>query len=152
MDPRDPEVITFWRLERGDLPTVTRWLNTPHVYEWWGAARGDGNLGGAGTDAATLAAVDEEYGPEIDAGGPTEYFVIELDGAPSGLTQWYRLGDRDENAAYARAIGEPVDGTAGLDESQPSKLAMGVRFPSPASSVRRACAYTELQTLIIPAG
>ena len=108
-------MISFRRLERGDLPTLTRWLNTPHVYAWWGVGRGEANLGGAGDDAASVAAVRLEYGPEIDAGGPTQCFVIELDGAPIGMIQWYRLADGTENVRYAATIGEPGDGTAGVD-------------------------------------
>ncbi|MGZ4690855.1 MAG: GNAT family N-acetyltransferase [Acidimicrobiia bacterium] len=105
--------ISFRPLERSDLPALTRWLNTPHVFEWWGVRSGsDGTLGGAGADAATLAAVEAEYGPEMDAGGPAHHFVIALDGAPSGLIQWYRLADC---ADYAADIGERTDGSAGMD-------------------------------------
>ncbi len=115
MDPHDPEVITFRRLARADLPTLTRWLNTAHVYAWWGAAHGEGNLGGAGADAASVADVLAEYGPEIDAGGPAQLFVIEVDGAPTGMIQWYRLAAGAENVEYTATIGEFVDGTAGVD-------------------------------------
>jgi RimJ/RimL family protein N-acetyltransferase len=114
-DERSDASISFRRLEHADLPTLTCWLNTAHVYAWWGAARGEGNLGGAGDDAASVADVRAEYGPEIDAAGPTHYFVIELDRAPVGMIQWYRLADDEDTIEYAATIGETVEGTAGID-------------------------------------
>jgi aminoglycoside 6'-N-acetyltransferase len=108
----DAGAITFRPLTRVDLPVLTRWLNTPHVSQWWGAARAEGNLGGAGLDAATEAAVEAEYGPGADAPGTTAYLVIELDGDAIGLIQWYRLADEPD---YASAIGESPVGTAGVD-------------------------------------
>ena len=37
MNDADPETrITFRALTADDLPLVVRWLNTPHVREWWG--------------------------------------------------------------------------------------------------------------------
>ncbi len=104
--------ITFRPLARADLPALTRWLNAPHVSAWWDAARGEGNLGGPGPDAATLAAVEAEYGPEIDGESTTAYFVTELDGDPIGMVQWYHLADESD---YASAIGESPAGTAGVD-------------------------------------
>jgi aminoglycoside 6'-N-acetyltransferase len=108
----DATEVSFRRLTRSDLPTLTGWLNSPHVYEWWGTARAPGNLGGAGTDAATLAAVEAEYGPEIDGASTTQHFVIEVGRAAFGMIQWYRLADE---LAYAAAIGESPSGTAGID-------------------------------------
>ena len=105
-------MITFRALTRSDLPTLRRWLNTPHVYEWWGRHVGPGSLGGAGDAAATKAQVEAKYGPTIDHGGTTYRFIIELDGAPIGLIQWYHLRDFSD---YSRAIGEDPTGAAGID-------------------------------------
>jgi RimJ/RimL family protein N-acetyltransferase len=106
------EVVSFRPLGHADLRALTRWLNAPHVYEWWGAARAEGNLGGAGAHAATIDDVRAEYGTGIDQPGSTAYFVIEADGAPVGMIQWYRLVDERD---YAKEIGEPAEGTAGID-------------------------------------
>ncbi len=114
MNSRDTsaDAISFRPLGDADLPTLTGWLNTPHVYEWWGAARAEGNLGGASAQAASVDEVRREYGAALDRPGSTAYFVIEADGAPVGMIQWYRLVDERE---YADAIGEPAEGTAGID-------------------------------------
>jgi aminoglycoside 6'-N-acetyltransferase len=105
-------VITFRTLTRPDLLTLRRWLNSPHVYEWWGRHVCPGALGGAGQNAATEAQVESKYGPDIDHDGPSHRFIIEFDGAPIGLIQWYRLRDFED---YARAIGEDPATTAGID-------------------------------------
>ncbi len=96
-------MIAFHPLARSDLPMLRRWLNTPHVYEWWGCHVGPGALGGAGKDAATETQVEAKYGPIIDHGSATHRFIIEHAGAPIGLIQWYHLRDF---AGYARAISE----------------------------------------------
>lgn len=105
-------MITFRALVRSDLRTLKLWLNTPHVYEWWGRQTGLGSLGGAGMDAATDIQVETKYGPDIDNNGPTHRFVIEFDGTPIGLIQWYFLRDF---ASYARAIGEDPLTSVGVD-------------------------------------
>ena len=105
-------MISFRALARSDLGTVQRWLNTPHVYEWWGRHAGPGALGGAGVDAATEAEVETKYGPNIDHGGPTHRFIIAHEGVPIGLIQWYHLRD---SADYALKIGEDPATAAGID-------------------------------------
>ena len=42
--------------------------------------------------------VAAEYGSSIDGTGPSDHFVIELDGRPIGMIQWYRLADEPEYA------------------------------------------------------
>ena len=108
----DQVVVVFRALARADFPLLQRWLNTPHVYEWWGASMGIGALGGMGADAATVEQIEEKYGRGTDASGPTHRFIIETDHRPIGLIQWYPL---DGFADYAHAIGEDPTGTAGID-------------------------------------
>ena len=81
-------MISFRALARSDLPTLRQWLNTPHVYEWWGRHAGPGSLGGPGMDGATEAQVEEKYGGAIDHDYTTHRFIIESDGA-----RWYKTGD-----------------------------------------------------------
>lgn len=104
--------IDFRTLTRADLPRLRQWLNTPHVYEWWGRHVGPGSLGGPGDAAATAREVAAKYGPDLDHGGTTHRFVMALNGRPIGLIQWYHLRDF---ADYARAIGEDPATTVGLD-------------------------------------
>jgi RimJ/RimL family protein N-acetyltransferase len=104
---------TFRRLELADLDDIRRWLNSPHVYEWWGVTSGPGSLGGPGADAATAEQVHEKYAPGVASDEATTHrHVIELDGRGIGLIQHYRLEDEPE---YATAIGETEPGAAGLD-------------------------------------
>ncbi len=119
------DAITFRVLTRADFPALQRWLNSPHVYEWWGRQAGPGALGGAGPDAATMKQVEAKYGPEVDGLGVTHRFIIEFEGAPIGLIQWYHLRDFPD---YARAVGEDPAACAGLDLliGEPSALGRGL--------------------------
>ena len=94
--------VSFRRLARGDLPTLQRWLNTPHVYEWWGVTSGPDSLGGPGAGAATDAQMEEKYGAPLDHGDTTHRHIITVDERSIGLIQWYRLADEPEYAAYRR--------------------------------------------------
>lgn len=105
-------MISFRPLARSDLPILRHWLNTPHVYEWWGRHVGPGSLGGAGVAAATEAEVEAKYGATIDHGGTTHRFIIEIEGAAIGLIQWYHLR---HFADYARTIRENPAHSAGMD-------------------------------------
>jgi RimJ/RimL family protein N-acetyltransferase len=89
---------SFRPLTRADLPLVHRWVNTPHVAEWW-------------DDLPTLAEVEADFGPGIDGGDSTDYFVIELDGRPAGIIQTYLIDDEPE---YKAALGGP-ERAAGID-------------------------------------
>lgn len=118
-------MITFRPLARTDLPTLQRWLNTPHVYEWWGRQVGPGALGGVGENAATEAQIETKYGPTLDHGGTTQRFIMEHDGESTGLIQWYHLRDF---ADYARKIGEDPATSAGMDLfiGEPSAIGRGL--------------------------
>ncbi len=105
--------LSFRPLAASDLDDLRRWLNTPHVSEWWGVTSGPGSLGGAGTDAATADQVRDKYAPGIaNDEATTHRHVIEADGRAVGLIQYYRLADEPE---YAAAIGETAAGAAGID-------------------------------------
>jgi len=105
--------ITFRPLALTDLDDLRRWLNTPHVYEWWGVTSGPGSLGGPGADAATAAQVHEKYAHGIESDDATTHrHVIDVDGRAIGLIQHYRLADEPE---YAAAIEETAPGAAGID-------------------------------------
>lgn len=105
--------ITFRRLAIADLDDILRWLNTPHVYEWWGVSSGPGSLGGAGADGATLDQVREKYAHGIASDEATTHrHLIEIDGRAVGLIQRYRLEDEP---GYAADIGETAPGAVGID-------------------------------------
>jgi len=113
-DAKIPGVdISFPPLTLEDLALIRRWLNQPHVYEWWGVTSGPGSLGGPGEDAATDIQVYEKYAPGSDpeAAG-TQRHIIVVDGSAVGLIQWYPLAGEPE---YATQIGETEPGGAGID-------------------------------------
>src|SRR4249920_1800097 len=105
--------LTFRSLALDDLVDIRRWLNAPHVYEWWGASSGPGSLGGPGDEAATADQVYEKYAPGIASDEATTHrHLVELDGRAVGLIQHYRLEDEP---AYAIDIDETAPGAAGVD-------------------------------------
>ena len=120
------QAITFPALIIDDLPRLREWLNTPHVYEWWGVASGPGSLGGPDPEAATEAQVFEKYAPGLDpeAAG-TRRYIITVDGRAVGLIQWYALADEP---AYATAIGETAPGGASIDLfiGEPARVNRGI--------------------------
>jgi RimJ/RimL family protein N-acetyltransferase len=96
----DAEVaITFRPLAEDDLPLVVRWLNTPHVREWWQH------------DPRTIEEARAKYMPRIEGAEPTAAYVILVGGRPIGYIQAYRIADWPE---YAGAV-DVEEGAAGGD-------------------------------------
>jgi RimJ/RimL family protein N-acetyltransferase len=89
---------SFRPLTHDDVPVLHRWVNTPHVAQWW-------------DDLPTVDDVAADVGPSLDGHDPTAYFVIELDGRPVGMIQTYLI---DDDPDYAEAIGMP-ERAAGVD-------------------------------------
>ncbi len=94
--------IAFRRLTEGDLPLMHRWLNTPHVAEWYYVR---------GVTRPGFDWVRERYLPRMRGEDPTRAFVIVLGGRPAGYIQAYFVEDHPE---YATAVRAPP-GTAGID-------------------------------------
>jgi len=90
--------IHFRSMNLDDLPLMHRWVNTPHVREWWEVL-------------PTLGAVLEKYGPPILGKEPTRSFIIEADARPVGYIQSYRIADYPN---YARQLGADYR-AAGVD-------------------------------------
>jgi RimJ/RimL family protein N-acetyltransferase len=90
--------IYFRPMNLDDLPLMHRWVNTPHVREWW-----DG--------LPTLDAVVAKYSPRIMGKEPTRSFIVEADARPVGYIQSYRIADYPD---YARQLGVD-DRAAGVD-------------------------------------
>jgi aminoglycoside 6'-N-acetyltransferase len=107
MPPADPSPrpagldLRFRAMRRDDLGLLSAWLAEPHVHVWW-------------REPADRDSVDASYGPALDGSDPTRLFIVERDGAPLGMIQWYLLRD---NPAWLRALaaaGVPND-AAGID-------------------------------------
>jgi len=95
----DADAIAFRPLRRDDFPLLARWLNTPHVREWWR------------DDPRTLAEVEAEYAPRVDGRSATSCYIMLHEGRPVGYIQAYRIADEPE---YAAALGVE-EGAAGVD-------------------------------------
>ena len=72
-------------MTEGDYPDVVRWVNTPHVAQWW-----DGNR-----DLEHVAAY---YGPGLRGEDPVRYWIWEVNGRSVGFCQDYRIADHAEYA------------------------------------------------------
>jgi RimJ/RimL family protein N-acetyltransferase len=69
--------ISFRSVRAEDLPMLRRWLEAPHVRDWWGEP--DAEL--------------DHIRDMIEGRDPTRAFLILLDGVPVGYIQSWRLGD-----------------------------------------------------------
>jgi len=76
--------IAFRLLQETDLPLMHRWLNTPHVSEWWSL---DGN------HHPSLEEVERKYPPRIRGDEPVDCFLIVYDDKPIGMIQSCKLDD-----------------------------------------------------------
>jgi RimJ/RimL family protein N-acetyltransferase len=74
-------MIGFRKLDRVDLPLMHRWLNTPHVVEWWP------------DEALSLDEIVAKYSWRIDEKEDVRRFVVMLDDRPIGYIQKYPLGE-----------------------------------------------------------
>jgi aminoglycoside 6'-N-acetyltransferase len=97
---KDP-LISFRPLGRDDFPTLSAWLSRPHVQEWW-------------REEFAAGALEARYGPVVDRTDPTECFVVEHAGSPTGFVQRYLFLDNPEWQNTLAAAGAPADG-AGID-------------------------------------
>ena len=89
-------MIRFRPLHRGDLPLMHRWLNTPHVVEWWP------------DEALTLDQIIAKYAPRIDGKEDVRCFVIVSGDAAIGYIQEYPIGESEYASCIAdaeRAVG-----------------------------------------------
>lgn len=104
--PLDPAPLGFRRLAPDDLPLMHRWLNLPHVHEWWA----DG-----APSPPTFADVVKEYGDENTE--PINRYLILYDETPIGYIQSYRVGDflggEHDDPEFVNNVGEPD--AAGID-------------------------------------
>jgi aminoglycoside 6'-N-acetyltransferase len=83
--------LRFRPLARTDFPTLSTWLDRPHVAVWW-------------REPSDPHALEARYGPCVDGRDPTQVFIAERAGAPFGLMQRYRMADEpDWQQAHARA-------------------------------------------------
>ena len=75
-------MIEFRKLERRDLPLMHRWLNTPHVVEWWP------------DEALPLDEIVAKYTPRIYGFEHLRCFLIVHCDMPIGYIQEYPVDEK----------------------------------------------------------
>ncbi len=70
--------ISFRALREADLPLMHRWLNTPHVSEWWSL---DGN------HHPSLEEVEAKYSPRVLGRENVDCYIFSCDDKPTGMIQ-----------------------------------------------------------------
>ena len=93
--------LRFSPLARSDLELLVRWIARPHVKRWF-------------PEPATLEAVEREYGGELRGDHRIHVFIVELEGAPVGMIQCYRVDDFLADAEWSTA-GWDAEGCIGID-------------------------------------
>lgn len=99
------EQLSFRPMGRDDLPHLFAWIAEPHVAEWWDDA------------GETIEAVEARYAERVDGAHHVVPWIMEVEGAPVGFVQWYRVEDEAEwypgveippgTVAVDIAIGDP---------------------------------------------
>jgi RimJ/RimL family protein N-acetyltransferase len=98
----NPEYITFRKLTEADLPLIYRWLNTPHVHEWFKEC---------GKNEPTLQRVTGKYLPRIHCQEPVYCYLVLYDNRPVAYIQSYRI----EDFPTAKAMVTDSTNVAGTD-------------------------------------
>jgi aminoglycoside 6'-N-acetyltransferase len=82
--------ISFTPLCEKDLPLLHRWLNTPHVSEWWSLE---------GNHHPSMEEVVRHYSPRITGKEPVDVYIIIYNDKAIGMIQCYYLDDEPEEKA-----------------------------------------------------
>ena len=82
--------IEFKALQEKDLPLMHRWLNTPHVSEWWSLE---------GNHHPSMEEVVKHFLPRVKGEEAVDVFIIVYDGKPIGMIQACCLDDEPKEKA-----------------------------------------------------
>lgn len=89
--------INFRLLTREDFSLLQKWLEKPHVKEWW-------------DEPTTLEAIEEKYGCRVDGESPTKCYLTIVEGTPIGMVQVYWVKDYPD---YAKEVS--LDNSVAID-------------------------------------
>jgi aminoglycoside 6'-N-acetyltransferase len=94
----------FRAMTAADLPLVRRWLQQPHVSEWWGDTHEQFKLVSGDLEVETM-----------------DQYIVATDGRPFGYIQCYDLSDWDSG------FGAHPTGTRGIDQfiGEPDMVDLG---------------------------
>lgn len=82
--------ISFKKLSSEDLPLLHKWLNNPHVKEWYGR-----------DEKSDLASIKAKYVPRIEGKEPTKCYLAYCEDKPLGFLQTYMISDHPDYAKHA---------------------------------------------------
>jgi RimJ/RimL family protein N-acetyltransferase len=130
--------LSFRPVTAADYPLLRRWLNAPHISEWWGAP-------------------EEELGfirDMVEGRDTTRPYLIELDGEPVGYIQCWFIGHHQNArwlADHPRLAELPSD-AVGVDLSigEASLLSRGIGSAALAAFVRMLLAEGHRTIIIDP--
>ena len=105
------ENLFFRPITRDDLPTLHRWIQRPHVAEWWNSP-------------STLADVEDDYVPSITGATSTKAYIASLNQVPVGFIQAYVV--MDSGGGWWESGNDP--GARGVDQflADPDRLNQGL--------------------------
>ena len=106
--------IRFQPVTAADYPMLRRWMESPHMREWWG-------------DTETELGYIREM---VEGRDKTRPFIFHVDGEPTGYIQYWRVGDAveagfDKDEAWLRDLPEDAIGVD-LSIGDPARLGMGI--------------------------
>ncbi len=81
--------ISFRKLQLQDLPLMYKWLNQPHVHEWYDKDKQN-----------TLEEITKRYGPKIKGEKPTDCYLVFYEDKPVAYIQTYKVNDWPEFGDY----------------------------------------------------
>ncbi len=123
----NPINITFRKLQTEDLHLMHKWLNEPHVHEWYDKDKDN-----------SLEEVIKRYDPKINGEKPTECYMVLYEDNPVGYIQKYKVNDwpdfgdyvgyDDHTASVDLFIGEPSFMGQGLGNLMLKKFLKEVVF------------------------
>lgn len=125
--------ITFKKLQLNDLTLLHKWLNLPHVHEFYDKDKEN-----------TVEAVEKRYAPKIKGEKPTDCYFVLSENKPVGYIQkyfvndWPELGDYldydDETVSIDLFIGDPDFMGKGFGSLMISEFLSQVVFEIPSVS------------------
>jgi len=116
------EELSFRPLTRADLPTLHRWMERPHVAEWW-------------SSPGTLADLEDDYLPSSEGTDSTQAFIASLNHEAVGFIQVYVVAGSGDG--WWESEDDP--GARGIDQfiADPNRLGQGLGTAMIASFVAR---------------
>ncbi|MDP1723025.1 MAG: GNAT family N-acetyltransferase [Candidatus Gottesmanbacteria bacterium] len=96
----NPKFISFERLQLAGLDLMHKWLNEPHVHEWYDKDKEN-----------TLEAITKRYAPKIKGEKPTDCYIVLYGKKPVAYMQTYKVNDWPE---FGNHVGYD-DNTASID-------------------------------------